>query len=268
MLSFREYLRQIVPPWLSDRTGAGRTVGFRYLYAFALVADLATQRVVEGMRSKFPRLADPSALPYIGRDRVIRRGPNEPDAAYAERLVRWIDDWKHAGNPYATMHQVRRFLYPSKPKMRIVNANGTWYTLNPDDSVERVVTLPTKNWNWDGNSALHARFWLIIYSDTGTPFTRDGVWTASETWADEVTSTWGSTATPEQVAGIRAIVSDWKSSHGVCVNICIAFDSAVFDPANTAPPNPDGTWLNWGKNVAGVMVAARDSRAIYWDGTA
>jgi hypothetical protein len=113
---------------------------------------------------------------------------------------------------------------------------------------------------------LWARFWVIIDSAGGVPWSRDGTWNDGELWGDDPSASWGSTATIEQVQAIRAIVDDWKPAASVCKNIIVSFDASAFDTGDTAPPLPDGTWGPWSKNSGGVQVAARDSRAIYWDG--
>src|SRR5262249_23084718 len=149
-------------------------------------------------------------------------------------------------------HQVRDYLYPYKPRMRIVNHRGTWYTLNPDDTIE--VVKNAGNWNWDGNTSLRSRFWLIIYSDAG-PWTSEGAWGQVGTkWGSTVG--WGSTATADQVKSIRAIIDEWRSATALSVNVIIAFDPASFNPAAApgSPGMPDGTWGRWSKYSGGVQV--------------
>ncbi len=264
-LSLREGMRRYLPPWLVDRPTIGKTTAFRLLYSFGVLADVGVQRIVESVRARFPTMATPTSLPQIGRDRRIARGWSEPDETYAQRLRRWRPDWQSAGSPYTLMRQVRAYLWPALPLMRVVDARGTWYTLNADDTVERVVGA---NWDWDGDTSRWARFWLVIYADG--LWTRDGTWDDGDVWGDhgDAQATWGSSATYDQVRAIRAIVGDWKAAHAACVNIIVVFDAEAFTPADTSPPLPDGTWAHWSKLVGGVQVHARDDRAIYWDGVA
>lgn len=241
--------------------------GYKYIYAFAVLADLIVQFALEGVRAKFPSLAPPDALALIARDRRVVRGFAETDDTLVARLIRWLIDWRQAGGAYAILRQVKAYWTGYDGPMRIVSANGTWWTLNADDSVEKHVTLPTKNWNWDGHDELYARFWVILYA-SAMGITRDGTWGDGELWGATDGSTWGSTATPEQVQTVRGIVAARKSGISVCKNIIVSFDDAKFDPeAAPGAPLPDGTWANWSHLVLGVQVPARDPDAIYWDGT-
>ncbi len=265
-LSFRTTIARYIPPWLAARVASGKVRGFKILYTLALLADLGMENAYQGLQAGFPGVGTPEALPLIGRDRCIRRGIDETDEAYAARLITWLDDWKGAGNPFAIMHAVRGFCAPAMPRIRIVNASGTWYTLNPDDSVEIVQTWGAINWNWDGlPAALPTQIWVIIYSDAG-PWTVDGTWGDGGKWGDG--RSWGTSATPDQVRVLRSIVNDFKSAGDRCRNIIIAFDPASFVPG--AAPNasgmPDGSWGHWSKTVAGVRVAARLETARYFDG--
>lgn len=264
-LTIRDTLRRLIPPWMSDRITAGFTAGFRYLYAHALMCDFAIQFAFEAIRSRFPSFAPSEALSLIGQDRRIRRGLNEPDPSYRARLLRWLQDWKRAGSAFAILSQLRAYLQTSV-RLRIVTANGTWWTLEPDGTMRRTVTLPAKNWNWDGNAPLWARFWVIIYCDTGVPFARGRKFGDGHRYGDGF-GTIGCTATLAQVGSIRDIVRQWKAAHEVCKNIVLAFDATMFDPAFVpGAPMPDGTWGHWSKLVGGTQVAARDARAVYWDG--
>ncbi len=263
--TLRAALQKWVPPWLSARPLLDR--GFKYLYSFALVIDAAVQAAIWAVEARLPGIGTFTALFYLGRDRRIRRGRAESNEAYVERLKRWREDWRRAGNPYTLMRQLQGYLYPKSPRMRIVNTQGTWYTLNTDGTIERHGL--EGNWDWDGDSDLWARFWVIIYSDSvEAPWTRDGTWGDGELWGEPTTDTWGSTATLEQLADMRDILDLFKSATGVCKNIIICFDDDAFDPTDTAPPLPDGTWGNWSTGGSGARVRSRDSSAIYCDGVA
>jgi len=265
LLRVRDVVRKFLPQWMLDRVAAGFTVGFRYIYVFALMCDLLIQFALEGIFLKFPSLAPSAALDKIGQNRRIRRGLADSDASYRARLLLWIDSWRRAGSAYAIMQQLRAYLGVAGT-IRIVNANGTWWTLKPDGTFERVVTLPTKNWNWDGNAALWARFWVVLYAaDYG--WTSDGTWGDGAVWGDNGLG-WGlGNLSWQSVLDLRGIISDWKSAESVCKNVLISFDPSF--PAPTDPagaPEPDGTWGSFYKVVAGVAVPARDARLLYCAG--
>jgi hypothetical protein len=269
-LQLRDLIARITPPWLRPNT-TKPTRGFRVLYAIGMIADGMVEAATQALQARMPGEGTPTALPYLARDRRIRRGWAETDAAFAVRLTGYRRDWRVAGNPFALMRQVQGYLSPLPARMAVVNTHGTWYTLEAD-GVTWSVDRAQGNWDWDsttgGDPAMWARFWLIIYSPAGVPFDRDGTWDDGEVWGDATDSTWGSNATPTQVADIRQIVKTWKSAHEICANIVIVFDDNddAFEPAGAAPPNPDGTWGNDSINDAGTQVPARSADAIYWDG--
>jgi hypothetical protein len=243
----------------------GKTAIFSYLYAIALVGDATVEFALQGLQARWPGVGTPTALPRLGRDRCIRRGFAESDDSYAGRLPAWLDDWRRAGNPFGLMHAVRDYLSPARPLLRIVNASGTWYTLHPDDTEEVVQTWPALNWDWDGDASKPTRFWLVIYSDAG-PWTPGTSYDDGNPW--DGGATFGTSATAEQVATLRAIVRDFKSAGDRCSHIIVAFDPTSFAPtaAPGDPGMPDGTWGHWSKNVGGVQVPARLGSAEYWDG--
>lgn len=267
--NLRAALRNWVPPWAAPRPPVGdrpaKDQAFKFIYTPALFADLSLEALIQGIQARLPLTGTPTALPRIGRDRVIRRGFAETDDAYKLRLLTWLDDWRHAGSAWALMRQVRGYVYPFVPRMRVISNTGVFWTLNPDDTKQKEKVT---DWDWDSNSGGDpddwAKIWVVIYSTSG-PWDRDGTWDDGELWNSRPAETWGSTATPEQVAAIQSIVEDWKAAHELCVNIIIAFDDAVFDPTESATYPTDGSWGHWSKIVAGVSVPARDDRAIYWD---
>ncbi len=259
LLNLRSIVRKLGPGWLFDDQG------YKFFYAIANTCDLLTEFAIEGQRAKFPELTPPDGLPLIGRDRRIHRGLVEEDGTYAIRLKRWLTDWKHAGGGYAIMFQLRAALTGYAQPMRLVNARGTWRTLNLDDTRAKVPLAG--NWDWDGDSSLWARVWPIVYADP--IFDRDGTWGDGEAWGDNPDQSWGSTASPAQVDDVREILFDGPgavSGEGLAPYVIVSFDNSAFDPTDTAPPLPDGTWKYAHKVVGGVAVPARDPRAIYWPG--
>lgn len=258
----RSRLRNWVPPWLSDR--AGRNRGWRVLFGIALACDATIEFFLQAVLARLPGEGPEEALPLIGRDRRITRGYAESVDAYVERLIGWRPSWRGAGNAYTVMRQVRGYLSPHKPRMRVFNGSGCCYTLNPDDTLER--HYPT-SWDWDGNATLPSRCWLVIYNVTGL-FERDGEWGDPGTWAEDAEGeTWGSMTPAERIAAIRRIVDEWKSAATRYERIIVAFDDAALDPEDNSTL-PDGTWGHHSTIVGGVSVAARDPRSIYWTGVA
>lgn len=262
-LTFRTIRKDVTPRWLTD--GEGGLVG----YALDLVKDAFMERASQGLQIRFPQgpdntTAPPDALIQMGRDRRVIRAISETDAEYAIRLGQWLSSRRAAGNPYTLMRQLHAYVGTAHGvSFRTVDARGNWYSRSAS-GVETAV-LDQANWDWDGDTSgiRWGRFWVIIYpgtlwDDTGNEWGDVGC----QDWG-ELGRTWGTTATPEQVDTVRAIVNDWKPAGTKCVNIIIAFDSGSFAPGS---PEPDGLWARWSKTVNGVRVASRLSTARYWDG--
>lgn len=281
-MSFRTGFYKLLPSWLSS--GEGELVA----YSITTVVDAFLERIDQGTKARFPSLAPLDALSEIGRDRQIRRGFDEPADSYRVRLLRWLDDWKRAGSPYAVIMQLRGYFTPRLDTMRIVSNSSRWHSIVSGDASEYENILlqngnlgdpPVGNWNWDGNRTNPAtpgpwsRFWMLLYPD--------GLWDIEGDWDDGISTwgdggSWGTTATLEQVSAIRSIVAQWKGAHARCPWIVVAFDAALFEPTDPAgsATQPDGTWGTWHKLVpigdpptGWSAVASRSPDARYWSGT-
>ncbi|HQY59794.1 MAG TPA: hypothetical protein PK141_00230 [Polyangiaceae bacterium] len=261
-MDFRTRNKQFGPRWLVDDDDEST----RIQYSLDLVLDAAMQRTYLGMLARYPDTAAllgiEGALEAIGRDRRTLRGLGPESAtSYATRLKRWLHDAKKRGSPFMLMQKLQEYIAAGS-SFRTVDARGNWFSRSAT-GVE-TYTLNTGNWNWDStvpSSPQWARFWVIIYP--GTRWTSTDTWGSGQLWGDQ-DNTWGTTATPSEVAGVRGIVADWKPAGTRCVNIIIAFDAASFNPAS---PEPDGQWGKPHKVVAGVHVPSRLTTARYWDGT-
>lgn len=236
----------------------------KFLYAPGLILDAVTEFAIEGVNARYPTIGTPTALPFIGRDRGIIRGFDEPDASYASRLLRAIDDWTTAGNYQSILNQVRGYLTGYAVLARMVNTRGTWASLTSDGVFSLVRRVG--NWNWRNESPEQwARSWLVLYPPSD-------LWVAEGTWGDGQKygdgGTWGTTATSEQVASVQQICRTFKPGGTRLDWIIIALDPSSFDPAGApGAPLPDGTWGWWGKDVSGVVRPSRLASARYWDGT-
>lgn len=264
---FRVARKKLAPSWLT--TGEGELVG----YALDTLKDAIAERTRLGLLARFPQndptgqtTAPDDALAATGRDRRIIRGINETSQGYAVRLIRWLDDWKTAGNPFALMGQLAGYTGHG-PAFRTVDVRGNWYSVDADGN--KLVLINQANWDWDADPyalGKWARFWVVIYPN--------GLWLPGPKVGDPgfaigaPAQTIGSTATSDQVASVRAIVSDWKPAGTRCVNIILAFDNTSFDPttARDGAGLPDGTWRFGFKTTGTRYVPARLSTARYWDG--
>jgi hypothetical protein len=261
MASFRGLLRFMAPKWLAgDVLPDGTETESRTLYSIFVVMDALSERLRLGMLAQYPDGNEPAdALTEIGRDRRIIRGPAEPAASFEARCRTARTDWKRAGNAWAMLSQIQGFFSPAGVKVAAVTNSGKWYELAADGT--KTTTAGTA-WDWDGDTASWARFWIIIYCSAGVPFAPEDTWADAGTYDDG--GTWDTDATPEEAQGVRRIVSDWLMAGSRCVNVIIAFDEATFVPGSG---EPDGTWAAYGDPATSPRITGRDATASYWHGT-
>lgn len=232
-MAFRESLIAISPTWLQG------AIGGALQYTNGLGIDGIGQWALEGVKAQLPGIGTPDALPYIGRDRNIDRGPNETDAGYALRLSMAFDTWATAGSPVTLLAQLRAYFSPSTTTpLRLVSNDATWNVINLTTGVV-TRTASAGNWTWDALAGTAwYRGWVIIDSTAG-PWTAD-FWssTDSSTWGDG--GTWGSSAALAEVSQISSLVAKWKPAN-VDAQVIVTFSSTILRPTDTAPPNPNGT---------------------------
>ncbi len=238
LLHFRDVVRQIVPPWLS------KGLAGKILYAIWVHGCAAVDAAVAAVELRMPGLYSWESMPLIGRDRRIPRGPEETDEGYRARLNDWQEIARRKGSPVAMLRMLRAYLTPHAVTIRHINNAGYRYTITPAG----VITIDQITWDWDGDASKWWRFWIVL--EVPSEFlTDEGDWGDPGVWGDG--GTIGSTATPDQVAGIRRIVSG-HAAHAECVNVIV-----VFSPSAWEAQQPDGTW-----NVP----SHRNPDAIYWTG--
>lgn len=269
VFNWRQLRRFMAPSWLTD--GEGGLLG----YTVDALKDAFTDRLRLGLLARFPQngpngeTAPSDALTALGRDRRVIRGINESDASYALRLLKWLDDRQIAGNPFTLMKKLSEYTGPG-PAFRTVDVRGNWFSRAADGTQTFLLDGGVGGgsgtpWDWDGTSPVQAnwsRFWVIIYPNgLWVPWN----WGSGRNWGD-TNLTWGSTATPDQVATVKFIVNDWKPAGTKCMNIILAFNNADFDPVGLVGL-PDGHWPLWAKESGGVSVPARNTNACYWDGS-
>lgn len=287
-LTFRQLIPFLGPSWftkdkVTNPDGSQTETDSRVLYSLMVMLDAMTARITAGVTASFIGLGPDDAQAMIGQDRQCLRGPAESAVAYAVRLQTVIDDARLSGNAWSLLSQIRGYCAPNPVRVRLYNDHGNCYTI--DRSGARSVVRHTI-WNWDGlgvgtgSNALPSpgtvgvtqwsRFWVVIYPATGgspQPWQRSSTWgTAGQVWGPANTkTTWGSTATADDVFAIQRIVRTWKPFGSRCSKIIVCFDDTALDP--NVGPLPNGTWGNDGKYVGGVMVAARNTNCLYWTGT-
>lgn len=177
--TFRDLMRQLCPPWL--RTGNAE----KYLYAPGLVIDTYGDALLAAVKMRFPGFYSSSSLSTIGRERVIARGIFEDDATFASRLVRWLDDHRTRGGPYAMLEQLYAYFAPNNFPITLVYQNKRAFTMAPDGTI----TMFTSTFSADANDARWARWTLIYETDQFSP------------------------ATPETTAALSLVPTAWNAAH-------------------------------------------------------
>jgi hypothetical protein len=265
MTDFRQLDENDAPPWLKRGDGA------RLLNLFSLSRDGIEDWCRHGIRARFPEYGNAESLAEIGKDRSIFRGAFEPKATYQDRLRKWRSHWKYASNPFGLLRAVRAYLFPYTPKLRIVNDNSCWYTLNPDNSTEYV--LGANNWDWDSNTRdpeliCWSRMWLIIYSTDG-PWDITPPWDDPSLWQgqfDTPHAVWGLTAKLEELEGLRALMALMKPPSARLEKIIVCFDDDAWDPAE--PTVTNGWMANATRvNELGELVVNWPEHSEFIEGT-
>lgn len=273
MSGLRNLVHKAGPGWLTKETievgGEAVEVDNRVLWTTFLINDALGARQQMGTQAKWPNFAPADALAYIGRDRLIVRGPDESEAAYEARLIRYLSDHRVRGNPWALMEQIRGYCSPHAIKVRTVDEHGNWRLIDSDGTRS---VVKGDDWDWDSSALTDAwgRFWLII-----EPASLSDPWAAGpdigdvDLWGGAIGTpgfTIGSTATPNDVSSVRSIVKAWKRAGVKCLNIIICLRSGQFVPASSGNPDGSPSWANYSTNSGGTQVPVRDFFGRYWLG--
>jgi len=229
--TFRDRLASFVPRWLKRGTAA------KLLYAFGVHFDLVGDLLVEAVRKRFPEPNSYDALPYIGADRKIIRGPNEPSDVYASRLATWLDAHRLRGNPYVLLEQLYLYYAPNNFPIELVYASsGLQFSL----AVDGTITYAFTAWREpDGDLARWAR-WRLFYH-WPVPIPPAGQWDSlTETW-DLPATLWDSGLSAEQAAEVLAVPQAWNAAHCLGTVVLLSPGAELWDfPASTW--DDGGTW--------------------------
>lgn len=253
---FRNLLKQ-GPAWLYAGDGGP------LLYAIGVTLDAFVERLRLGLRSHFPRFAERDALLLLARDHNIIPAPGETDEHLAERIVRAVPDWKNAGGPYGMMRQLRAYL-GHDIRIRVYNAAGSWFQVDVDGSTSAAVD--TGEWDWDDldYATNWSRFWVVLYSPGGVPWSPEGAWGDGEAWG-ESESGWGSTMTPEEAEAIKVVIRQYKPAGSRCETAILTFDLDNWQSPYT-DGETDGTQGGWHVMDGTVARASRPKHSRYFKG--
>ena len=248
-MSFRDSILRIAPPWLQAY------VGSRLLYIDGILLDSITDWLSSGVKARFPDEAPEDALGYIGNDRSLEQGPAEPVAHFRTRLREAVDTLKNAGGGRTLLSELAaHFDGIGEPPMRLVSDSSVWHEYNWGTGLTTRTKVTPSNWLWDLEAGFRWwRGWVIIDSSGGPWGTYD--WDDPDKTWDEPSLTWDSTATPDDVEGVRRIVRRWKPEN-VDGHIIVTFDASLFERTDASPPNPNSEY---------GFYELRNTNAAYWE---
>jgi len=194
---YKNYAQSKVPGWLQQAYGAA------WVQAVADVADSLLTRIKAAVKSRFVGIAPPDAVPQIGADRNLPRGPGEALADYRARIADAWSAWVFAGTPRGILSQLKILGYTAQ----LAQVRGGLYTLNGDGSV----SSEGVTWVFEPTDTFWSKFQVIIEP----PFP----WGA-----------YGSTpaSSSDTAETIRRLIRQWKSAYSTLVDIRVAEDAGAF----------------------------------------
>lgn len=261
MINLRDAIRSFVPVWLSDRVQLGLTRAFAFIYSLVTPQDAVLEHTTQAVQARFPGVGTNTALPYLGNDREVLRGPTETEEAYVARLQNWLYYAKRRGSRECIARMIHEFL-PGNPKVRVISRSGAWTTIDTAGVLTEEY-LPG-SWNWDGNSHPERAsstwdIWIVIYQSH---------YSVAPNWG---TGSWGGPnclgiAMPREVfADLVRTISIAKSAHSIVRSILITSNVNDFSPSIIGSLMPDGWWGNYGRKVGANQVAARPLTVRFYD---
>jgi hypothetical protein len=143
----------------------------------------------------------------------------------------------------------------------VVDRSGNWDIANPDGTVSYQFDA---SWNWDSKSnperaGFWSDIWIIVNPSPFPQYTSNlsALWLAQ--WGNYSNGlSLGHQATQAYYNAILNAVHVFKGAHTYVVAIIWDTGSDLFAPGNLAiSGNPDGTWGEWSKNLAGNQQIAR-----------
>lgn len=294
-----DYIEGLLPGWMNkDGLSHWRDL----VRVVAVTVDAAIDGAYEARLAGMPGQIDATdfggfestdALPLTARDRGIVRGVFETIPEWARRQRQWRQIHRQGGLGFGVLQRLSEQLVPTPPRLRLVNATGTWYTLEQDgtrilnntagtgfrinpDGTQALETDPAHPWDWDSLALDGPRdfycAWPIIYAPNALIADTEETFDDPSVFGEP--GSIGTTALAAWAEQIRGVLGDFATGGIRYPEIIIAFDAASFDPLTTGPypaaGMPDGRWRHKGHpTLVGPdmqWVQYRNETARYWLG--
>lgn len=206
-MSFLKVFQAILPPWLQ------RTEGLKLIGGIADVIDDHQDRLVGGVKLRFPGLYTLEGIDRIGKERRLRRGPTESAEVFADRLQRWWEDLRLKGNAYALLEQMLVYFTGTlSPPYDVVSYRGLRHVMD----VNGDITRDSITWGND-ESGNWSQVWVFLYFASGPPVADIDVYSS--------------------------IVKDWLPAHVQGYLVVIHPDSRLWDYPQPVPDwSDDWDW--------------------------
>lgn len=193
-----------LPTFLDGPNGRGsaRALGAQQDVEQAVLTDAVLMR--------YPPRCPPDALDILGASSDLQRFPGEPDGAvippsgyHGRLLARW-ETWKKAGSYAAIPASLNAYGLPDV----LALGNPEWPAYDPADP---------STWKNGSYSNTHT----VLGPGFGTTGIGPQLW-GQFNWGDP-DMTWGSTATPAQIAQIERQILKWKCATALPVSVILYF---------------------------------------------
>lgn len=189
-----------VPSWLQGPRGLA------WFAAHGRAKDLMVQAARVAVKTGFVHDCPADALPHHGAARLLPRYPGDTDDTYRARLAAAWDLWEWAGTRHGLLLMLEAMGFPHAAIYNVRDAT-------PPGEV---------SWPPDGDTANWSRFWVFLDATVDNPFGWvKRTWGSGWRYGDG--STWGSTATRDQINLLRATIRLFKPAHAVCAGIYVDF---------------------------------------------
>lgn len=196
----RDYVERLSPPWLAGFFGTRFMIGM-----VGVVADLLLEAVEQATTVGWlnRKTLPVDALKDIGENANIQRVTGETNDNYKSRLFRKWELWEESATS--------KFAENSFTPFGVAAADITLKT--------------TRDWVVD-DSPNWSRWWIILDGSAGNLPWSELLWNGFA-WGTPGT-TWGTTATQEEIFGVIRLLCKWKSAHEIGVEIIILYGATLW----------------------------------------
>ena len=154
------------------------------------------------------------------------------------------------------LHEIAGALLPKTTRIRLISADGTWWTREANGYLWRLHDGP---WGWEAEKDADPEYWArgLIVIDAPEGVEPWEVMGATTHTMPEPQAVFGVNTGIEFWNRLRIVVSKWKASHMLILSTVLNFDQTKFDPRYPAT-GPQDTWYEPGLlDVDGNVTASR-----------